>query len=255
MNQRTLVSKKDVSSSEPTKNEKYVLVKSKSGKVTYMVANQNTHIFDYPRYSNIFNELDKIENCLEKPLNFNVKIDFITMDAISSSFTNSEITHIFNIIGNRIFELLNDISSKKSLYDSEFIANTYFSDKTLKELKEYYDNNHEFVLKSFEKGYSTLPVFTVLQTNSSSIMLDKIYSTIRDENSSSFKRDLAFNLVAESDNVLHLTTSDRAKEDYYYHLLIVNKFFNELTEKDVNSLSNITIDSLYNFISEKYFKI
>lgn len=223
------------------------LIESKLGKVVYKV--QSPDILDMDRYKEIVKVFETLETKLNKPLVFNVHLDYMTMDALRSI----DVEALSNIIGTKLFYLINDIVIRKNLYDSKVISDSYLSISRFKQLKEYYTDNEDFVLECFTKGYSSLPLFEVLyQNKKSSILLDEIYSTLRSKQTNLLKRKLACNLVVDLENELFFTRSDKTKEDIYYKVGKINKYLNELDDNDIMSLSNITIDNVYFLIESKF---
>ena len=59
-----------------------VIVYSKKGKVAYIATWNSKHIFSMKRYNDVFLLLNSLEDKLETPLDFNVSVDFMTMESI-----------------------------------------------------------------------------------------------------------------------------------------------------------------------------
>ena len=76
------VAKKEVCGVQTNYSDRYLLLNSKKGKVTYKVTKQISDIFSTKRYEPIFKLLSIIENELTEPLPFTVELDYITLEGI-----------------------------------------------------------------------------------------------------------------------------------------------------------------------------
>ena len=230
MKKENTVCKKDVCQKQTNYGEN-ILVKSKTEKVTYIVTKASRDMFTNKKYESFFNMLEKLEEKLTRPLDFNVPLNYITLGAFVYYFDESDLKKIAHNIDIRIFEFLTDIS-----------------------LKKFYDCNYKFILECFSKKYSSLPLFDMLhQKDKPNSILSNIYQYSKFENNSSLK-SLAYRLIVELENDEYSLQSESAREDLYYEIHFINKNFNKLTNEDVKCIKNITIENVFLFIQSKCLK-
>lgn len=241
---------------EQAKNEKGIYAKSQIGKVTYMVAHVSKDTLSKKRYDKFFNMLDELEKKLPSELEFCVPLDYMTIGAFVYYFDEKDLKEIAKIIDIRVFELLTDVYLRKNLHDTKKIADNYLDKSALEKLKEYYDKNHEFVLNSFSKGYSTLSIFDMLNTKYSvSYPISNLCECIRLNNLESPLSQLAAKLVIELDSDFHTFQSESAREDLFYEIYYINKNIYKLNNLDVERIHTVSISNVYDYIKRQYSKI
>ena len=125
--------------SRQTKKGENVIVYSKKGKVAYIATLNSKHIFTMKRYNDIFVLLNSLEDKLETPLDFNVSVDFMTMESIMEFLKYNTANSLKDTIGIRLFELLNDLTVQRKALSTKHIVDQYLSISELKKLKAYYD--------------------------------------------------------------------------------------------------------------------
>lgn len=248
-NQRTVLSNKEVRPYGLAKKENCIIVKSKKGNVSYLVMKPNDNILENIAYKEIFEVLNSIESKLEKPLDFPVHLDYITLNSFKESFTCEELQTLKDTIGTKIFYFINDLSHKKNIYDTKYVSDNYLYNDKLKNLKEFYTNHKNLVEDCFARGYSSLPLFDAIYNNDKvNSTIKEIYDVLNDELLSDEKRQLTYGLIIYVENVLPFIQSEKAKEDFYFMIRQINNNYNKILESDICNESNLTIESLYDIV-------
>lgn len=255
------VAKKEVCSNHgtiigQTNLDKYVLLKSKKGMVTYKVTKQISDIFGTKRYEPIFKLLSIIENELKEPLPFTVELDYITLEGFKRCGDEEKgyIT-LKKTIGTKIFELLNDISIRKTTISAEKIQDNYLGVIDLQNLKEYYEKYHDIVMDCFNKNYTSLCIYDVIYRNRHSAkFLNNIYDAIKNENDdevSTIKREYACMLLVEYLAEMSIHASERTREELSYQMAKINTEFNELDSDILSTIPRdrrLIIDHIFNLL-------
>ena len=250
-NQRTVLSNKEVSPCRLAKKEHCIIVKSKTGKVDYLVMKPNDNILENVAYKKIFDVLNSIENNLEKPLNFTVHLEYITLISFNESFTHEELQTLKDTIGTKIFYFINDITHKKNVYKTEYIADKYLYNDKLKDLKEFYTIHKDLVEDCFARGYSSLPLFDAIYGNERvNSVIKEIYDTLKDTSLSNEKMQLTYGLIIYVENVLPFIQSEKKREDFYFMIREINNNYNKVLKSNICNESNITIESLYDIVKQ-----
>ena len=250
------VAKKEVCGVQTNYSDRYLLLNSKKGKVTYKVTKQISDIFSTKRYEPIFKLLSIIENELTEPLPFTVELDYITLEGIKRCGDEEKgYINIKKFIGTRIFELINDLSIRKTTITAEKILDNYLGINDLKNLKEYYEKYHDIVMDCFSKNYTSLSIYDVIYRKKySAKYLDNIYAAIKNTDTdkySNLRREYACMLLVEYLSEMSIHASERTREEIAYQIGKINLGFNKL---DVDTLASIPrdrrliIDHVYNLL-------
>lgn len=207
-------------------------------------------MMNHPMYKEIFDELSSIEKKLDKPLDFDVQLDYIVLNSFKESFTSDELKTLADTIGIRIFEFINDLSLRKNIYETKSISDKYLYNDTLKQLKEYYETNHELILDCFKKGYSSLPLYDVLYDSKyHNSLLSEIYKVLENPELCKRKKELTYGLIIYVENELHLIQSEKLRDEFYYEMRLINKNYNKILQEDICSLSDISIEKLCDIVN------
>lgn len=250
-------SKKDVCSKSlvgQTNLDRYVLLESPKKKVVYKVSKQISDIFQNKTYSKLFRLLNLIENQLTEPLDFTVELDYITLEAFKRSC--EENTHGYmnlkNDLGPKTFDLLNDLSIRKTTISAETICDSYLCKSDLVNLRKYYTKHHDIVLDCFKKNYSSLALYDVLyKSKSPASFLDNIYKAIKNKNETKIRKDFASRLLVEYITEMAIYHSEKIREELSYQMCKINKDFNKLTDKELSTIDadrHLIIDQVYNLL-------
>lgn len=250
------VAKKEVCGVQTNYLDRYVLLKSKKGMVTYKVTKQISDIFNTKRYEPIFKLLSIIENELTEPLPFTVELDYITLEGIKRCGDEEKgYINLKKFIGARIFELINDLSIRKTTISAEKIQDNYLGINDLKNLKEYYEKYHDIVMDCFSKNYTSLSIYDVIYRKKySAKFLDNIYDAIKTTNideESTIKRDYACMLLVEYLSEMSIHASERTREELAYQMGKINKEFSKLNKDTLESIPRdrrLIIDHVYNLL-------
>lgn len=243
----TEVYSKRIAGYEPEKfQDKYCLIKSDLGRVTYKVISTQTNIFNYPNYKKFFKMLKQIEAELDSDLPFYVSIDYITIEAFKEYIQSHGYEKLKAIIDTKIFELLTDITLQTNIFNIEEIAKRYITDKDLINFHEYYALNSNLVLYNFEKQYSSLYLYeAIYKEKSPNEILANIYNLINDSKSS-IRQDFAKNLIISFKNELSSIESEKKREDLFYYIVCINKNIDKFNENKIKSIKNYSIQEIYN---------
>ncbi|MBO5477458.1 MAG: hypothetical protein J6A15_06895 [Clostridia bacterium] len=234
--------------------DRYVLLESPKGKVTYKVSKQISDVFESRNYQGFFRLLGLIENQLDEHLSFTVELDYITLEAFKRCCEQDKRGYINlkNRIGTRIFELLNDLSIRKTSISSEEILDKYLCNSDLDALKEYYEKYHDIVMDCFSKDYSTLCLYDIIYNGSTTAQfLDKLHVSIKDEDECIIKKDFACRLMIEYLTEMSAHASEKTREELSYQMSVINKNFDNLDCHTLSTISNemrLIIDRVYNLI-------
>lgn len=248
------VCSKPIISIGQTNLDRYVLLESPKKKVTYRVTKQISDIFSAANYQKIFKLLSLIENQLTEPLAFTVELDYITLEAFKRSCEEDKngYVNLKNRLGTKVFELINDISIRKSTMSSEEIQDNYLCDNDLDMLKEYYEKYHDIVMDCFGKNYSSLVLFDILYKGKApASFLSNIYRAIKDENECEVRKDFASRLLIEYLTEMSAYDSERVREELSYQMSEINKKFDKLDCQKLSSISNdmrLVIDHVYSLL-------
>ena len=229
-----------------TKKGENVIVHSAKGKVSYKASRENMHIFDTKRYTNIFKLLDSLEDNLASPLNFLVSVDFMTMEAIMEFLEYNDINLLKKTVDTRLFELINDLSVQRKSLSSKHIVDEYLNVYNLNQLKEFYDTYNEKVVEYFNKNYSSLPLYKALYNKErENSLTSNITRCIKDNTSSTLKKNLACDLLVELGNKSYYYMSDKTIEELSYKAYYINKFFENIKDEDISLITYLDIDNIY----------
>ncbi len=231
------------------KNHK--LFKSRKGKVNYLVTESNTHLFDNLKYAKIFEQLSICEDKLVEPLEFEVQISFITLEAIYNFYNDAEIENLVNELSTGIFMLINDLSHSYLNMSSEELADKYLYSKTLEKLKKFYTEYYEEVIECFKNYQSSIPLFEIVYEAKTPAVMSKFCELIRNENTHQVTKRIACAMICEFANTAPTLISSKEKEEYYYQMSFANSHVG-LLEKYIweNDSYNHTIESYYNYLKE-----
>ena len=237
--------------SRQTKKGENVIVYSKKGKVAYIATWNSKHIFSMKRYNDVFLLLNSLEDKLETPLDFNVSVDFMTMESIMEFLKYNTANSLKDTIGIRLFELINDLTVQRKALSTKHIVDQYLSISELKKLKAYYDKYNKKVKEYFNRNYSSLPLYNVLYNKEKqSSLTSNIIDAITNENYSSNKKALACDLIVELGNKDYYFMSDKTKEELGYKMYYINKSFTKINDNDIKKLkpNKLNIDYLYSIL-------
>lgn len=242
------VIKKEVSQKEEQKESKYIFVNS--NKVTYKIKKDNECVLHQDKYKNFLAMLEKAEQKLKSKLKFTVQINFLTLIAFDDYKTEEELNTLFDIMGIRIFELIQDISLRKDINKIDIIKSKYIYNSKLKQLREYYDKYNEIVLYSFLKNdYSSLPLFDALYSGVNYSSCINNICKIMKMKKNTLKKKLACVIYNEFMNKNYLLGAEKEIENLYYKINIINDNINKLTNNDIKLLYDFSISSVYNHIN------
>ncbi len=256
LKKETTVSKKEanqyVNIVGVAKKSNHLLLKTRSGKVTYLVSEGNPHIFENSKYEKIFKQLRDAENELVEPLEFNVEINFITLEALRVFLSDEELDNIYNSMGIGIFMLLNDLSNKYTNYNPEEIADKYLSPSQITNFRDFYSKNYELVIESFKNGYSTLPLYDMLYNKKGfhgcqNNIKTYITSSIKDEDLSPVIK-LVYKLIIEFENEICSITREDEIEDMYYMMRDIDMNLEKLTLDSIKCLKNYSLYTVRSFL-------
>ena len=114
---------------------KGIFMNSKNGKITYDVTHVGKDIFDNKKYQPLFDILNGLEKDLEKPLEFTIALDYMTLETFMHLLKDTDYKKLISILGTKLYYLVNDIALKKSLDNPDVIADNYFYIKKITSLK------------------------------------------------------------------------------------------------------------------------
>lgn len=233
------------------KKANHLLLKTKSGKVTYLVSEGNPHIFENSKYEEIYKKLNDAENKLVEPLDFNVELNFITLEALKTHLTCQELDDIYKSMGTGIFMLVNDLSNKYLNLNPEEIADKYLTPSQIEKFKKFYSVHYDLVIESFKNGYSMIPLYDMLynkkgfhgcQNNIKSYL-----NSHSVESDSSPITNWLYKIVVEFENEIHLITREDEIEELYYMMIAIDRNLDKL--QNVENLNDYTIGGIYSIIS------
>lgn len=237
-------------------SDRYVFYKTKKGCVTYKVTKQISDIFLTARYQPIFSLLNVLEDKLNEPLTFTVELDYITLEGFKRCFDGENgYENLQKILGSRIFELLNDLSIRKTTISAEKIQDNYLGATDLQNLREYYDKYHDIVMDCFSKNYTSLCIYDVIYRNKCSArFLNNFYDAIRNKNNdeeSTIKREYASMLLVEYLAEMSGQSSERTREEMTYQMAKINTDFKKLDKDTLSSIPRdrrLIIDHVFNLL-------
>lgn len=248
INKGTLKSNMEVCQEQTKKG--YYLFCLKEKKVKYIVKEKN--VLSLEKLGDIFALFNKEEQKLQSPLPFKVNLNTSLMFAFKNYFKIDEIAKICDIMQDKIFFLLNDITLRRTLRSSRKIADEYLYTSKLEKLKQYYDKYENIVLNSFSKGYSSLFLFEVIYENLQvSPILGNIYKAAKSETVDGKEKTLACNLIINFENEILDAHSENSREYIYYHISKINSVFKELDISKLNPFNFSEIIDFYYSLTEK----
>ena len=230
---------------------KGIFMNSKNGKITYDVTHDGKEIFDNRKYQPLFDILNGLEKDLEKPLEFTIALDYMTLETFMHLLKDTDYKKLISILGTRLFYLVNDIALKKSLDNPDVIADYYFFMQKITSLKEFYDKNEELVIESFNKKFSSLPLFDLIYEGSDYSLISSLYDQVKIQDDNA-KKKLACSLILELKNHVTTITSESTKEDFYYDVYYINTHFNKLTHEEAYELLGSNIEDVYCYMRTKF---
>lgn len=235
------------------KKANHLLLKTRSGKVTYLVSEGNPHIFENSKYKKIFEYLKDAENKLVEPLEFNVAINFITLEALKTHLNENELDNIYESMGTGIFMLINDLSNKYINLDPEQIADKYLSPSQIANFRDFYSKNYDLVIKSFKNGYSTIPLYDMLYNKKKFYgcqnNIGNYIKSHSDNDSMSIITNLLYTIIIEFENEICSINREDEIEDIYYMMIAIDRNLDKITPESIRYLNNYTIENIHSIIS------
>lgn len=223
---------------------------TKANEVT-LIGNNVELLFTNKRYSALKNLFEEMENNLKTPLNFDVNISCVMLEAFAKGIMEDDgLVELFqtNMAPKSFFCFVNDLSLARKHTSSREIINIYFTEKVIKKLNRFYNEYSDVFDFSQRFKYTTLPLFEVTGMNDTQILqtqFPNLFQYLHDENKS--KRHIVSCLINEFNNELSRSISENSR----------NELFHQLSEIDKNIhliLENSSLDCLYT-IENLYYSI
>lgn len=222
----------------------------KANEVT-LIGNNVELLFTNKRYSALKNLFEEMENNLEAPLNFDVNISCVMLEAFAKGIMeDDELVELFkkNMTPESFFSFINDLTLTKKHTSSREIINIYFTEKVIKKLNRFYSEYADIFEFSQRFKYTTLPLFEITGMNDTKILENQfpnLFKYLHDDNKS--KRHIISCIINEFSNELSRSLSENSR----------NELFHQMSEIDKNIdliLENSSLDSLYT-IENLYYSI
>ena len=107
------------------------------------------------------------------------------------------------------------------------------------------------VIESFNKKFSSLPLFDLLYEGSDYSLIASLYDQVKIQDDNA-KKKLACSLILELKNHVTTITSESTKEDFYYDVYYINTHFNKLTHEEAYELLGSNIEDVYCYMRTKF---
>ncbi len=218
--------------------------------VTFKLQDNMSDVFENPTYCKFFKMLKNISYELDEKLQFDVEIDYVTLEAFKLYISSNGYKNLYNNIGTRIFELINDLSIQGFCFTPKDIAKRFLNNTDLIQLKEFYNSNEDTVYKSFKNGYSSLYLYEMIyKEKNHNCLLANLYSIIQDKKQPNQKRDFVSNLLIEFENELLKLTTENSRNNLCYCILKINDNIDKVNYLKYINRNDFTIESIYDDIN------
>lgn len=234
------------------KKSNHLLLKTKSGKVTYQVSEGNPHIFENSKYQEIFKQLKDAESKLVEPLDFSVGINFMILEALKTHLSDEELNNIYESMGTGMFMLINDLSNRYTNLNPEEIADKYLSPSQIANFRDFYSKHYELVVETFKNGYSSIPLYEMLYNKKGfhdciTNIRKHIESNVNSETILPITK-LVYKIVIEFENEIRRLTSEDEIEDLYYAIRDIDKNLDKITDEVIECLPNYSILAVHSLL-------